>query len=102
MSSYDGYFIGQRLHGIDLSDKTAVLRALEEYEVIQLHHTTSQVNGAYFLGQLFHHVPFPLTLLRDCFLDWTGFLQGQVGDRNPQEIIAQLSTMGPGVSPYTE
>ncbi|PKS12285.1 hypothetical protein jhhlp_001585 [Lomentospora prolificans] len=98
MSICDGYFIGQRLHKVDLSDTEAVVKALEEYEGLQLQHTTDQVNGAYFLGRLFHHMPFPLTFFRDLFLDWTSFLQKQVGEKNPQDIMAQLKVMGSGIT----
>lgn len=97
MSICDGYFIGQRLNKVDFDDTEAVRKALATYEGDQLEHTTTQVKQAYFLGQLFHHTPFPITWLRDSVLDWTGFLQAQAGDRNPQDIIHQLSLMGDGV-----
>ncbi|KXJ93623.1 hypothetical protein Micbo1qcDRAFT_220244 [Microdochium bolleyi] len=97
MSICDGYFIGQKLRGINLSDTGAVEAALAAYESCQREHTTAQVNQAYFLGRLFHHTPFPLTLVRDTVLDWTPFLQWVVGDTNPKEIMAQLDVMGPGI-----
>jgi len=97
MSICDGYFLGQRFHKVDLDDRSAVAKAFDEYGAAQLTHTTSQVNHAYFLGRLFHHTAFPLTVLRDLVLDWTPFLQRQAGDRNPQDIIAQLKLMGPGI-----
>lgn len=98
MSICDGYFLAQGLHGVDLADTAAVVRALAEYEACQLEHTTGQVNNAYFLGQVFHHTPFPLTYLRDLVFDWTGFLQQRAGDHNPKEIVQQLETMGPGIT----
>lgn len=55
----------------DLKGNFVVRRALEEYETFQLKHTTSQVHRAYVLGRPFHHLPFPLTYLRDLVLDWT-------------------------------
>ncbi|KAJ1336182.1 FAD-dependent urate hydroxylase [Microdochium nivale] len=97
MSICDGYFIGQKLHGINLSDTTAVEAALAAYESCQREHTTGQVNQAYFLGRLFHHTPYPLTLLRDTVLDWTPFLQKVAGDTNPRDIMAQLDVMGKGI-----
>jgi 2-polyprenyl-6-methoxyphenol hydroxylase-like FAD-dependent oxidoreductase len=99
MSICDGYFLGQRFHKVDLDDAAAVARAFEEYEACQRAHTTQQVNQAYFFGRLFHHVAFPLNVLRDLVLDWTPFLQWQAGDKNPSNIIAQLKVMGPGIVP---
>lgn len=97
MSICDGYFIGQKLHGVDLADTKAVTDALAAYEKCQRDHTTAQVNQAYFLGRLFHHTPFPLTLVRDSVLDWTPFLQKVAGDSNPRDIMAQLDVMGQGI-----
>ncbi|KAL2830720.1 hypothetical protein BJY01DRAFT_260748 [Aspergillus pseudoustus] len=98
MSICDGYFIAQRLHKVDLTDTEAVTRALKEYEALRVQHTTDQVQGAHFLGRLFHHVPFPFTLFRDAVLDYTPFLQQQAGDKNPAEIVEQLDVMGPGIT----
>jgi 2-polyprenyl-6-methoxyphenol hydroxylase-like FAD-dependent oxidoreductase len=98
MSICDGYFLGQRLHGVDLRDTPAVVRALGEYEALRVAHTTEQVQGAYFLGRLFHHVPFPLTYVRDAVLDHTGFMQRRVGEKNPTEIAEQLDVMGKGIT----
>ncbi|KAL2214374.1 FAD/NAD(P)-binding domain-containing protein [Sarocladium strictum] len=98
MSISDGYFIGQSLYKVDLADTNAVTRALERYEGYQLEHTTTMVQSAYFIGRLFHHVPFPLNYLRNLVLDWTPMLQRQVGDRNPGEITAQLRLMGKDIT----
>jgi 2-polyprenyl-6-methoxyphenol hydroxylase-like FAD-dependent oxidoreductase len=97
MSICDGYFLGQRFHKVDLDDREAVARAFDEYEACQRGHTTEQVNQAYFLGRLFHHTAFPFNVLRDLVLDWTPFLQWQVGDKNPSNIVGQLEVMGPGI-----
>ncbi|KAK0383840.1 hypothetical protein NLU13_9751 [Sarocladium strictum] len=94
MSIADGYFIAQSLYNVDLADTGAVRRALERYEGFQLGHTTTMVESAYFIGRLFHHVPFPLNYVRNLVLDWTPMLQRQVGDKNPHEITAQLRLMG--------
>ncbi len=98
MSICDGYFLGQCLHGVDLEDTRAVVKALEKYEAYQLDHTTNQVNQAYFLGRLFHHMPFLSQFSATWFLTGPAFLQRQVGDRNPQDIISQLSVMGKGIT----
>ncbi|CAI4211653.1 unnamed protein product [Parascedosporium putredinis] len=96
MSICDGYFIGQSLHRVNLADTAAVAKALEKYEGFQIEHTTEQVNGAYFLGRLFHHIPFPLTFLRDLFLDNTSFLQKQVGEKNPGISLSRWRSWGLG------
>ncbi|KAL6230023.1 hypothetical protein BDW75DRAFT_245206 [Aspergillus navahoensis] len=97
MSICDGYFLGQSLAGVDLTDTLAVERALEKYEQCRIPHTTDQVNQAYFLGQLFHHSSWYMRPIRDMILDWTPFLQWSVGDRNPTEIMKQLDEMGNGI-----
>jgi len=97
MSISDGYFLGQRLAGVDLADTAAVVAALQAYERPRIPHTTAQVQQAYVLGRVFHHAPAPLRPLRDLVLDHTPFLQKQVGERSPGEIIAQLSEMGDGI-----
>jgi 2-polyprenyl-6-methoxyphenol hydroxylase-like FAD-dependent oxidoreductase len=81
MSISDGYFLGQRLAGVDLADTAAVVAALQ----------------AYVLGRVFHHAPAPLRPIRDYVLDHTPFLQKQVGERSPGEIIDQLAEMGPDI-----
>jgi 2-polyprenyl-6-methoxyphenol hydroxylase-like FAD-dependent oxidoreductase len=90
MATEDGYFLGRRLAGIDLTDHTAVRAALDAYETPRKPHTARQVQQAYALGKVFHHAPPPLRLLRDLILDHTPFLQKVVGDSSPGEIIAQL------------
>jgi len=97
MSICDGYFLGQHLAGIDLHDTAAVAAALVAYETPRIPHTTSQVQSAYVLGQMFHHCPAPLRPLRDLVMDHTPLLQKQVGERNPREIVAQLDEMGSGI-----
>ncbi|MEH3076758.1 MAG: NAD(P)/FAD-dependent oxidoreductase [Quadrisphaera sp.] len=97
MSIVDGYFLAQRLAGVDLADTGAVTRALEAYEQPRIPHTTAQVQQAYVLGKVFHHCPAPLRPLRDLVLDRTPLLQKQVGERSPGEIIAQLDEMGDGI-----
>ncbi|PPF35094.1 salicylate hydroxylase [Rathayibacter sp. AY1A2] len=97
MSICDGYFLGQLLAGVDLSDSAAVGGALSEYDRKRIPHTREQVQSAYMLGRLFHHAPAPLRPIRDFLLDHTPFLQKQVGERNPREIMAQLEEMGGGI-----
>ncbi|WP_420122326.1 FAD-dependent oxidoreductase [Nakamurella sp.] len=97
MSISDGYFLGQSLAGVDLTDTPTVVGSLQGYEARRLTHTTGQVQQAYILGKVFHHTPGPLRPLRDLILDHTPLLQKQVGERSPGEIIAQLDGMGDGI-----
>lgn len=97
MSICDGYFLGQCLAGVDLKETRAVEEALLTYESKRIQHTTEQVEAAYRLGQMFHHMPSLLRPIRDLVLDNTWLLQKQVGEKNPREIVAQLEEMGPGI-----
>ncbi|MQY27292.1 FAD-dependent oxidoreductase [Nocardia aurantia] len=90
MATEDGYFLGRRLAGLDLSSLSAVTRALTEYETPRKPHTARQSQQAYFLGQLFHHTPKPVQIVRDLVLDHTPLLQKVVGESSPGEIISQL------------
>jgi 2-polyprenyl-6-methoxyphenol hydroxylase-like FAD-dependent oxidoreductase len=74
MATEDGYFLGRRLAGIDLSDYAAVRAALDAFETPRKPHTARQVGQAYALGKVFHHAPAPLRLLRDVLADRTPFL----------------------------
>jgi 2-polyprenyl-6-methoxyphenol hydroxylase-like FAD-dependent oxidoreductase len=94
MSIVDGYFLGQLLHGVDLSDLDALHKALRKYEERRVEHTKAQVKLAYNLGQNFHKVPAPMRPIRDFVFDHTAFLQKIVGDSNPKEISLQLAAMG--------
>lgn len=91
MSIEDGYFVGRALRGIDLTDPTAVGRALRAYEEPRKSHTAAQVRLAWLNGRIFHHIPRPLRPLRDFVFDHTPFLQKVVGDSNPREILKQLA-----------
>ena len=91
MAIEDGYFLGRRLAGVDLSDYQAVRVALDAFEAPRKPHTAAQVQQAWMLGKVFHHAPAPLRPLRDAILDHTPFLQKQVGDKSPAEIVAQLA-----------
>jgi len=90
MAIEDGYFLGRRLAGVDLSDQAAVEAALKAYEEPRKPHTKLQSNLAFNLGRVFHHAPAPLRPLRDLVFDHTGMLQKVIGDATPGEIIAQL------------
>jgi 2-polyprenyl-6-methoxyphenol hydroxylase-like FAD-dependent oxidoreductase len=90
MAIEDGYFLGRRIAGVDLTDRAAVETALAAYETPRKPHTKLQSNLAYQLGQMFHHAPAPLRPIRDLFFDRTGFLQKVIGDATPGEILAQL------------
>lgn len=91
MATEDGYFLGRRLAGLDLTDHAAVAQALQEFEAPRRPHTARQSQTAYFLGQLFHHAPRPLAPVRDLLLDHTPFLQKVVGESTPGEILKQLA-----------
>lgn len=91
MATEDGYFLGRRLAGVDLTDLTAVRRSLDAYETPRKPHTAMQANMAYRLGQVFHHTPAPLRPIRDFILDHTPMLQKQVGEKSPAEILDQLA-----------
>lgn len=90
MAIEDGYFLGRRLAGVDLSDFAAVRRALEAFEAPRKPHTARQSQQAWLLGKVFHHAPRPLRALRDLVLDHTPLLQKVVGESSPGEILEQL------------
>jgi 2-polyprenyl-6-methoxyphenol hydroxylase-like FAD-dependent oxidoreductase len=90
MAIEDGYFIGRRLAGIDLTDHAAVRAALQAYEDPRKPHTARQSQQAYILGKVFHHAPRPLRAVRDLILDETPFLQKVVGESSPGEILKQV------------
>lgn len=50
MATEDGYFLGRRLAGVDLSDYTAVRAALDAFEAPRKPHTARQVQQAFILG----------------------------------------------------
>jgi 2-polyprenyl-6-methoxyphenol hydroxylase-like FAD-dependent oxidoreductase len=91
MATEDGYFIGRRLAGVDLSDYDAVRRALDAFEAPRKPHTARQSQHAYVLGQVFHHAPRALQPVRDAILDRTPLMQKVVGDSTPSSILTQLS-----------
>lgn len=93
MATEDGYFLGRRLAGADLSDYAAVRTALDAFEAPRKPHTARQVQQAYILGKVFHHAPGPLRAARDAILDRTPFLQKVVGESSPGEILAQISAI---------
>ncbi|MDV6279353.1 NAD(P)/FAD-dependent oxidoreductase [Rhodococcus jostii] len=90
MATEDGYFLGRRLAGVDLSDYQAVRQALELFEAPRKPHTARQSQQAYILGQMFHHAPAPLQYVRDLVLDRTPLLQKVVGESSPREILEQI------------
>ncbi|WP_433378590.1 FAD-dependent oxidoreductase [Actinoplanes sp. CA-142083] len=93
MATEDGYFLGRRLAGVDLSNHEAVRAALDAFEAPRKPHTARQVRQAYALGKIFHHAPPPLRRLRDLVLDHTPLLQKVVGETSPAEIVAQLAAI---------
>jgi 2-polyprenyl-6-methoxyphenol hydroxylase-like FAD-dependent oxidoreductase len=93
MATEDGYFLGRRLAGVDLSDHAAVRTALDAFEAPRKPHTARQVQQAFILGKVFHHAPAPLRVMRDAIFDHTPLLQKVVGESSPGEIIAQLAAI---------
>jgi 2-polyprenyl-6-methoxyphenol hydroxylase-like FAD-dependent oxidoreductase len=93
MATEDGYFLGRRLAGVNLSDYTAVRAALDAFETPRKPHTARQVQQAYILGKVFHHAPAPLRPFRDAILDRTPFLQKVVGESSPGEILTQIAAI---------
>jgi 2-polyprenyl-6-methoxyphenol hydroxylase-like FAD-dependent oxidoreductase len=93
MATEDGYFLGRALAGLDLCDLGAVRAALRAYETPRKPHTARQSQQAWVLGQVFHHAPRPLQVLRDLVLDRTPLLQKVVGDAGPGEIVKQLAVI---------
>ncbi|MBY4128220.1 FAD-dependent monooxygenase [Rhodococcus fascians] len=91
MATEDGYFLGRRLAGVDLSDQAAVETALAAFEGPRRPHTARQSQQAYVLGQMFHQAPRPLQAVRDLVLDRTPLLQKVVGESSPKEILDQLA-----------
>jgi 2-polyprenyl-6-methoxyphenol hydroxylase-like FAD-dependent oxidoreductase len=81
----------RRRGALDLTDLAAVHAALDAFEAPRKPHTAMQSQMAYRLGRLFHHLPGPLRPIRDLVLDHTPMLQKQVGEKSPQEIVAQLA-----------
>jgi len=90
MATEDGYFLGRRLAGLDLTDHASVSQALLDFEAPRRPHTARQSQTAYFLGQLFHHSPRALAPVRDTVFDHTPFLQKVIGESTPGEILKQL------------
>jgi 2-polyprenyl-6-methoxyphenol hydroxylase-like FAD-dependent oxidoreductase len=90
MATEEGYHLGRKLAGLDLSDHAVVSQALLEFEAPRRPHTAFQSQTAYKLGQMFHHAPRALAPLRDAFFDHTPFLQKVIGEKTPGEIVAQL------------
>jgi 2-polyprenyl-6-methoxyphenol hydroxylase-like FAD-dependent oxidoreductase len=101
MATEDGYFLGRRLAGVDLSDYAAVRATLDAFETPRKPHTARQVQQAFILGKVFHHAPAPLRLMRDAILDRTPLLQKVVGESSPGEIIAQLAAIDEAEDRFT-
>ncbi|MEV5828023.1 NAD(P)/FAD-dependent oxidoreductase [Spirillospora sp. NPDC052242] len=101
MATEDGYFLGRRLAGVDLSDHTAVRTALQAFEEPRKPHTARRSQQAYILGQVFHHAPRPLRAVRDLILDRTPLLQKVVGESSPGEILKQIAEIDAAENAFT-
>jgi 2-polyprenyl-6-methoxyphenol hydroxylase-like FAD-dependent oxidoreductase len=102
MATEDGYFLGRRLAGLDLTDHATVSGALRDFEAPRRPHTARQSQTAYVLGQLFHHAPRALAPLRDAFLDHTPFLQKVIGESTPGEIVKQIEEIDQAEARFRE
>jgi 2-polyprenyl-6-methoxyphenol hydroxylase-like FAD-dependent oxidoreductase len=91
LASGQMFYRFRRLAGVDLSDSVALTKALEDFEEPRKPHTARQSQQAYVLGQVFHHAPRPLQVLRDTILDRTPLLQKVVGESSPNEIVGQIA-----------
>src|SRR3546814_15358324 len=92
MATEDGYFIGRRLAGVDLTDFGAVAQALQEFEEPRRPHTARQSHTAYYLGQVFHHAPRLLDTLRDLIPDHTPLLQKVIGASDRHSVVSGKSS----------
>lgn len=90
MATEDGYYLGRKLAGLDLTDLAMVAAALQEFEGPRRPHTARQSQTAYVLGQLFHHAPTFTAPARDLIFNRTPFLQKVIGESTPGEILKQL------------
>lgn len=93
MAIEDGYFLGRRLTGIQLTDPAQVTDALRRYERPRRPHTRQAAQTAWVLGKVFHHAPRPLQVVRDLVFDHTPVLQKAVGDSQPATILSQLAAI---------
>lgn len=91
MAIEDGYFLSRALDGVDFDNAGDVTERLEGYEQLRRPHTARVTEAAFQLGKMFHHMPAIGRPFRDLVLDHTKMLQKQVGDSNPEQILAQLA-----------
>lgn len=75
MAIEDGWWMAHLLQGTDLADPQALAAGLAAYDRQRVDYTNKHTAMARRLGHLFHHTPWPLTLLRDAVLDHTGLLE---------------------------
>ena len=101
MATEDGYFLGRRLAGVDLSDYGAVVKRSTHSSGHASRTPRSRSSMAYMLGKVFHHAPLPcrwsatspLTSRRSC--------RRSSGDASPGEMSSNSwrSTKPSTVSP---
>ena len=102
MATEDGYFIGRRLAGVDLSDYAAVRAALDAFEAPRKPHTARQVAaGLHARARCSTTRPRHCSAVRDTVLDHTPFLQKVVGESSPGEIVAQISAIDAAEERFT-
>jgi 2-polyprenyl-6-methoxyphenol hydroxylase-like FAD-dependent oxidoreductase len=94
MAIEDGYYLGRKLAGLNLSDHAAVESALLEFETPRIPHTRLHSQMAYYLGKSWHHLPAPLRPIRDFIYDYTPFMQKTTASILPRDLTKQLGEMG--------
>lgn len=102
MSIEDGYFLGRRLAGLDLTDYSQIRHALDEFENPRKPHTSLQSQTAYYMGRTFHHCPAMLRPVRDFVLDRTPLMQKVVGEKTPGEILKQIDEIDNAEKDFTK
>ncbi|THW98632.1 hypothetical protein D6D13_10561 [Aureobasidium pullulans] len=83
MAIEDGYYLARALDGVDLRRFPDVTAGFGIYEGERV---------AYFLGRMFHGLPWPLARIRDCIFDYTPFLSKMMNKRYLEK--AETETMG--------
>lgn len=93
MALEDGYFLGNYLQGVDLSDINALNSGLLKYDNQRVNYTNGVVGFARTLGKTFHNAPKPVRLVRDFMLDHTKFPERQIIKNSVMEAETLLKTV---------
>ena len=93
MAIEDGFFLGQVLAGVDLTDRAATEAALLRYDEQRVEYTNRVTSFALKVGEMFHAWPWPRRRLRDFLLDHTRIPQKQMSAGFTQEAQALLTAI---------